>query len=49
MATLIPSIGTCRFDTPGERRFAQLLENKLEGDYLRNCHGPISRLFCKDR
>lgn len=34
MATLIPSIGTCRFDTKGERRFAQRLESKLEDDYL---------------
>ncbi len=34
MATLIPSIGTCRFDSSGERRFAQRLESKLEDDYL---------------
>ena len=34
MATLIPSIGTCRFDSSGERRFAERLESKLEDDYL---------------
>jgi uncharacterized protein (DUF3820 family) len=34
MATLIPSIGTCRFNSTGERRFAQRLEGKLEEDYL---------------
>jgi hypothetical protein len=33
MATLIPSISTCKFDAPGERRFARLLEAKLEDDY----------------
>lgn len=33
MATLIPSISTCKFDTLGERRFARLLEAKLEDDY----------------
>ncbi len=34
MATLIPSITCCKFDTTGERRFAQRLESKLEEDYL---------------
>lgn len=35
MATLIPSYGSCAGRmTPGERRFAQRLEAKLEGDYL---------------
>ncbi|MFA4970497.1 MAG: 3'-5' exonuclease [Sulfuritalea sp.] len=35
MATLIPSYGTCAGRmTPGERRFAQRLEAKLEDDYL---------------
>ena len=29
MSTLIPSITSCKFDTPGERRFARLLEAKL--------------------
>lgn len=43
MATLIPSIGTCRFDTPGERRFAQRLESKLEDDYLCWYNVPVGR------
>lgn len=30
MATFIPSINTCKFDSTGERRFARLLEAKLE-------------------
>jgi Nuclease-related domain/UvrD-like helicase C-terminal domain/AAA domain len=34
MATLIPSIGSCRFETTGERRLAERLEQKLDGDYL---------------
>lgn len=34
MATLIPSITTCKFDSSGEGRFARLLEAKLEDDYL---------------
>jgi hypothetical protein len=35
MATLIPSLSSCtRRMTPGERRFAQRLEEKLEDDYL---------------
>lgn len=35
MATLIPSIGACSSRmTPGERRFAYRLEDKLEDDYL---------------
>jgi len=33
MSTLIPSISACKFDTTGERRFARLLEAKLEDDY----------------
>ena len=41
MATLIPSITTCKFDTPGERRFARLLEGKLEDDYLCWFNVPI--------
>jgi len=41
MATLIPSITTCKFDTPGERRFARLLEAKLEDDYLCWFNVPI--------
>lgn len=34
MAVLIPGIGSCTFDTGGERRFAERLEAKLEDDYL---------------
>ena len=41
MATLIPSISTCKFDSPGERRFARLLEAKLEDDYLCWFNVPI--------
>lgn len=41
MSTLIPAITTCKFDTPGERRFARLLEAKLEDDYLCWYNVPI--------
>ena len=34
LATLIPSFGTCRFDSSGERRLAERLEQKLDDDYL---------------
>lgn len=34
MATLIPAIGACTFDTTGERRLAERLEHKLDDDYL---------------
>lgn len=34
MAVLIPSIGSCTFDSGGERRLAERLESKLEDDYL---------------
>ncbi len=34
MAVLIPSIGSCTFDSGGERRLAERLEDKLEDDYL---------------
>lgn len=35
MAVLIPALGSCAGRmTPGERRFAERLEQKLEGDYL---------------
>lgn len=34
MATLIPAIGACTFDTTGERRQAERLEHKLDDDYL---------------
>lgn len=43
MATLIPSIGTSAFDSSGERRLAERLEQKLDDDYLlwHNVHiGP---------
>ncbi len=41
MATLIPSITTCKFDSSGEGRFARLLEAKLEDDYLCWYNVPI--------
>ncbi len=41
MSTLIPSISTCKFDAPGERRFARLLEAKLEDDYYCWYNVPI--------
>lgn len=41
MTTLIPSITSCKFDTPGERKFARLLEAKLEDDYLCWYNVPI--------
>lgn len=41
MSTLIPSIASCKFDTTGERRFARLLEAKLEDDYLCWYNVPI--------
>lgn len=41
MATLIPTISTCKFDAPGEGRFARLLEAKLEDDYLCWYNVPI--------
>jgi hypothetical protein len=34
MARLIPSFGSCRWDSPGERRFAERLLSHLEDDYL---------------
>ena len=34
MAILIPSFGTCSFETTGERRLAERLEQKLDDDYL---------------
>ena len=34
MAVLIPSIGASTFDTTGERRLAERLEQKLDADYL---------------
>lgn len=35
MATLFHSIGTSVFDSTGERRLAEWLEQKLDDDYLR--------------
>ena len=43
MATLIPSISTCKFDTTGERAFANLLEAKLEEYYLCWYNVPIGK------
>lgn len=34
MAVLIPAIGSCSFDSTGERRLAERLEQKLDADYL---------------
>jgi hypothetical protein len=34
MATLIPALGACSFDSSGERRLAERLEQKLDDDYL---------------
>jgi hypothetical protein len=34
VAILIPAFGSCRFDSTGERRLAERLEQKLEDDYL---------------
>lgn len=41
MATLIPSIGTTAFDSAGERRLAERLEQKLDDDYLLWHNVPI--------
>ncbi len=41
MAVLIPSIGSCTFDSGGERRLAERLESKLEDDYLCWFNVPI--------
>lgn len=41
MATLIPSIGTSSFDSTGERRLAERLEQKLDDDYLLWHNVPI--------
>jgi hypothetical protein len=44
MATLIPSFNSCSMRmTPGERRFAQHLEEKLEDDYLLWYDVPIGK------
>ena len=41
MATLIPAIGTSSFDSTGERRLAERLEQKLDPDYLLWHNVPI--------
>ncbi|HYW55881.1 MAG TPA: NERD domain-containing protein/DEAD/DEAH box helicase [Polaromonas sp.] len=41
MATLIPSFGTSAFDSTGERRLAERLEQKLDPDYLLWHNVPI--------
>jgi hypothetical protein len=38
MATLIPSTGTRAFDSTGESRLAERLEQKLHADYLAQAH-----------
>jgi UvrD-like helicase family protein/nuclease-like protein/AAA domain-containing protein len=34
LAVLIPAFGSCKFDSSGERRLAERLEQKLDDDYL---------------
>jgi hypothetical protein len=34
LAVLIPALGSCKFDSTGERRLAERLEQKLDDDYL---------------
>jgi len=41
MATLIPAIGSTSFDSTGERRLAERLEQKLDADYLLWHNVPI--------
>jgi len=41
MATLIPALGACSFDSTGERRLAERLEQKLDDDYLLWHNVPI--------
>ena len=41
MATLIPAIGSSAFDSTGERRLAERLEQKLDDDYLLWHNVPI--------
>ncbi len=42
MAILIPALGAClRRMTPGEKRLAELLEQKLDADYLLWHNVPI--------
>lgn len=46
MATLIPAMGTSAFDTTGERRLAERLEQKLDHDYLLWHNVPIGPKQC---
>jgi hypothetical protein len=41
MVALIPAIGTASFDSTGERRLAERLEQKLDADYLQWHNVPI--------
>lgn len=41
MAQFFPTRSTCRFDTSGERLFAERLAKKLEDDYLCWCNVPV--------
>lgn len=41
MALLFPVFSRCRFDTTGERRFAERLTQKLEDDYLCWHNAPV--------
>jgi hypothetical protein len=41
VAVLIPAIGACKFDSTGERRLAERLEQKLDADYLLWHNVPI--------
>lgn len=41
MAILIPAMGACSFDSTGERRLAERLEQKLDADYLLWHNVPI--------
>lgn len=41
VAVLIPALGSCRFDTTGERRLAERLEQKLDDDYLLWFNVPV--------
>ena len=41
MATLIPAMGSASFDSTGERRLADRLEQKLDADYLLWHNVPI--------
>ena len=43
MATVIPSLGTIRGMTPGERRLGQRLESLLEDDYTVWYDIPLGR------